>query len=71
MAVLLPTAKQQYLSATGTPLVGGQIYTYSAGTLNLKDTYQNAAGTILNTNPIILDSRVRPRYFGWVLIKSN
>lgn len=56
-ASLLPLAKQQYFDAAGVPLVGGKIYTYVAGTSTPKATYQDAAATILNTNPIILDSR--------------
>lgn len=56
-ASLLPLAKQQYFDAAGDPLVGGKIYTYAAGTSTPKVTYQDAAATILNTNPIILDSR--------------
>lgn len=41
----------------GRPLVGGQLFTYANGTTTPVATYQNSAGTILNTNPIILDGR--------------
>lgn len=41
----------------GKPLVGGRLYTYANGTTIPAETYQDAAGTILNTNPIILDGR--------------
>lgn len=41
----------------GKPLVGGRLYTYANGTTIPAQTYQDAAGTILNTNPIILDGR--------------
>jgi parallel beta-helix repeat protein len=53
---LIPNAKQQYLDANGNPLAGGFVYYYIPGTTTFKNTYQNAALTILNSNPIILDS---------------
>jgi hypothetical protein len=53
---LIPNAKQQYLDANGNPLAGGFVYYYIPSTTTFKNTYQNAALTILNTNPIILDS---------------
>jgi hypothetical protein len=57
MASLMPTGKQQYFNPTsGRPLSGGLLYTYAAGTSTPKPTYQDAAGTIPNTNPITLDS---------------
>jgi hypothetical protein len=57
MASLMPPGKQQYFNpTTGRPLVGGQLFTYAAGTSTPKTTWQDAAGTIPNTNPITLDS---------------
>ena len=53
---LIPNAKQQFLDANGNPLAGGFVYYYIPSTTTFKNTYQNAALTILNTNPIILDS---------------
>ena len=53
---LIPNAKQQFLDANGNPLAGGFVYYYIPGTTTFKNTYQNAALTILNSNPIILDS---------------
>jgi len=47
----------QALDAEGNPLIGGKLYTYARGTTTPKSTYKDAAGTILNTNPIILDGR--------------
>ncbi|MFY2643711.1 hypothetical protein ACOTDF_19300 [Achromobacter insuavis] len=43
--------------SAGNPLVGGRLYTYINTTTTPLTTYQDAAGTIANTNPIILDSR--------------
>jgi hypothetical protein len=38
------------------PLAGGKIYTYLAGTTTLAATFQDPYTTVINTNPIILDS---------------
>ena len=54
--LLIPNAKQQFLDANGNPLAGGFVYFYIPSTTTFKNTYQNAALSILNTNPIILDS---------------
>ena len=57
MAVLTPTAKMQFFTADGEPLVGGKLYTYSAGTTTPQVTYTDNTAVTANTNPIILDSR--------------
>jgi hypothetical protein len=57
MAQILPTGRQLYLNNAGLPAVGGRLFTYRAGTTIPKDTWSNAAGTALNSNPIILDAR--------------
>ena len=57
MAVLSPSPKAQFLDASGAPLVGGRVYTYAAGTTTPLATYTTGAGTVANTNPVILDSR--------------
>lgn len=54
---LTPSPKQQFFSDAGVPLVGGKVYTYAAGTSTPLATYQDSTGLVLNTNPIILDSR--------------
>jgi hypothetical protein len=56
MASLTPTPKQQNYGSDGNPLVGGKIYTYSAGTTTPLATYTDAGGLTANTNPIILNS---------------
>ncbi len=55
---LLPVA-QQWLDNNASPLAGGFVYTYAAGTTTPQDTYQDFDLTILNTNPVILDSSGR------------
>lgn len=56
MAILPPTFKQRYFSASGVPLAGGKIFTYQAGTTTPLATYTDATETSANTNPIILDA---------------
>jgi hypothetical protein len=53
----------QYFDNNGNPLNGGKIYAYAADTVTPQDTYSNAAGTALNTNPIVLSSSGRTKIF--------
>lgn len=53
-SLILPRFTQ--VDAYGNPLVGGRLYTYANLTTTPQVTYKDAAGTIANTNPIILDS---------------
>ena len=57
MASLSPAPKLQFFDANGVPLAGGKLYSYAAGTTTPLATYTSAAGTVANTNPIILNSR--------------
>jgi len=57
VAILSPLPKMQFFSTAGAPLVGGKLYSYVAGTTTPLATYTTQAGTIANTNPVILDSR--------------
>lgn len=63
-ASILPNAKRQFIDINGNPLVGGTVTFYEPGTLVLKDTWQDSGQTILNTNPIILDSRGQAIIYG-------
>jgi hypothetical protein len=47
----------QFFNSQDTFLVGGLLYTYAAGTNTPLATYQNQAGTIANTNPVVLNTR--------------
>jgi hypothetical protein len=49
-------AGAQFFDDNGSPLVGGKLYSYAAGTTTLLTTYTTSAGTVANTNPIILDA---------------
>lgn len=57
MAVVMPPGRQAYYKTDGTPLVGGRLRTFAAGTTTPKATWSDAAGTIANPNPVILDAR--------------
>lgn len=55
----------QYNSPDGKPLAGGKVYTYEAHTTTLKETYTDAQGSAVNTNPVILDESGQANiYFG-------
>lgn len=64
MASLLPNGEQQFCDANGAPYAGGLVYFYVPSTLTYKDTYQDAAQTILNTNPVMLDAAGRAVIYG-------
>lgn len=61
---LLLEPVQSYEDSNGRPLNGGRLYTYEAGTLTPKATYQDAAGMIPNTNPVILNERGEAVLYG-------
>ena len=56
---LLGGAAQQFFTNNGTPLSGGKVYTYAAGTTTPKATFTNYTGGTAHSNPIILDSAGR------------
>lgn len=57
MAVPLLGPKARFLDANASPLSGGKVQTYIAGTTTPKATYTTSAGTVANANPVILDSQ--------------
>ncbi len=54
---LSPLPLQKFFSNDGTPLAGGLLFTYAAGTATKIATWQETTGSVLNTNPIVLDFR--------------
>lgn len=54
---LSPSPKLQFFGTDGTPLVGGKLYSYTAGTSTPLATYTDSTGSTANPNPTILDSR--------------
>lgn len=64
---LAPVQRLQYFAADGlTPAAGGKIFTYLAGTTTKATTYTTSAGTVANSNPIILNSAGRAPYGVWL-----
>lgn len=57
MAAIYTSPRFSEVDDNGRPLAGGRLYTYENGTTTPAPSYKDAAGTILNTNPIILDAR--------------
>jgi len=61
----------QLFNDDGTPLSGGLIYTYLAGTTTPQVTYTDYTGNIANSNPIQLDASGRFSNQVWVDIAVN
>lgn len=59
-------AGAQFFDNNGTPLAGGLIYSYVAGTTTPVTTYTSSSGTTANSNPIALDSAGRPPSQIWL-----
>jgi hypothetical protein len=57
VANISPDPRLQFFANDGSPLVGGKLYTYAAGTTTPLATYTTYTGATANTNPIILNSR--------------
>lgn len=55
MSGIIPNGRQQFFNSNGGPLAGGTVTYYIPNTTTFKNTYQDDALTILNTNPIVLD----------------
>lgn len=68
---LLAGAGWQFFDNSGTPLSGGKLYTYVAGTTTPATTYTDATGVQANTNPIILNSAGRVPYEIWLTSGTN
>lgn len=63
-ASILPQGYTQYLDNNGKPLSAGKVYNYIPSTTTPKTTWQDAAETIPNTNPVILDAGGRAKILG-------
>lgn len=63
-ASLVPPAKLTFVDINGKPLVGGFVYMYEPLSLIFKDTWQDEDQNVLNTNPIVLDSRGQAVIYG-------
>lgn len=56
-AQVTPTPIFREVDNNGNALVGGQLFTYAAGTTTPQATYTDSTQTTQNTNPVILNSR--------------
>jgi hypothetical protein len=63
-ATLLPNGKQTFIDQNGAPLSQGTVTFYIPGTTTPKATWQNSGQTILNTNPVALDSSGQAVIYG-------
>lgn len=61
---ILPPGETTFLDENGHPLAAGCAYFYVPGTTSPKATYQNAAQTVANTNPVQLDAAGRAIIYG-------
>ncbi len=63
-ASILPPAKTTFFDSNGNPLVSGTVDFYIPSTTTRKTTWQDAAETVPNTNPVVLDSAGRGLILG-------
>lgn len=61
---LLPPGENTFVDQNGAPLASGCVFFYVPGTNTPKNTYQDAAQTILNSNPVQLDAAGRAIIYG-------
>lgn len=59
-------AGAQFLDDNGTPLAGGLLYVYTAGTTTPVTTWTTNSGAVANTNPIVLNAGGRTPSEIWV-----
>jgi len=64
MAEQMDNGEQTFLDQNGNPLAAGQVFLYTPGTSNYKPSWQDAAGTIVNTQPVVLDQAGRAIIWG-------
>lgn len=65
IAGILPLAKTQFLDQNGKPLTSGTVDFYIPGTFTRKNTWQDAAEAVPNTNPVVLDAAGRALIWGF------
>jgi hypothetical protein len=59
-------AGAQFFDSNGTPLAGGLLYVYTAGTTTPATTWTTSSGAVANTNPIVLNAAGRTPYEIWL-----
>lgn len=68
---LLAGAGWQFFDDNGSPLSGGLLYTYEAGTTTPQTTYTDSNGNVANSNPIVLDAAGRVPYQVWLTSSAS
>ena len=63
----LAGAGAQFFTDSGTPLTGGLLYTYAAGTTTPAATYSDSGGLTANANPIVLNAAGRVAGEVWLV----
>jgi hypothetical protein len=63
---LLGGSGWQFSDNNGSPLSGGLLYTYAAGTTTPQATYTSISGVTANTNPVVLDAGGRVQGEIWL-----
>lgn len=63
---LFAGAGAQFFDDNGSPLAGGFLFTYAAGTTTPATTYTDSTGNTANSNPIVLDAGGRVPYEIWL-----
>jgi hypothetical protein len=58
---LSPVPRQTFFANDGSPLAGGFVYTYAAGTLTPKTMYSDTGLSVAISNPIVLNAAGRPQ----------
>lgn len=59
-------AGAQFFDSNGTPLAGGLLYVYTAGTTTPATSWTTNSGTVANTNPIVLNAAGRTPFEIWL-----
>ena len=68
---LFAGAGAQFFDDYGTPLSGGLLYTYAAGTTSAAPTYTSVSGLSANPNPIVLDAGGRVPNEVWLATNTE
>ncbi len=59
----MPVPMMQFADPNGVPLSGGFVWTYAAGTTTPLPSYTDYTGSVMNSNPVVLDSAGRAAIF--------
>ena len=60
--------RRQFFDSSGDPLNGGQVFWYAAGSSTKQNTYTTSAGSVANSNPMVLDAAGRFQQEVWLTV---